>query len=55
VTIAKRPSYQVRDARKCAADLPDEASVKFMRQIGTTGNFRMARMRPPRAIAAEKS
>jgi len=27
VTIAKRPSWQGRDGRKCAADLPDEASV----------------------------
>jgi hypothetical protein len=46
VTIAKRPSYRVRDAREHRCDLPDGA-----RGICTTGNLRMAGLRAPLSVA----
>jgi hypothetical protein len=51
VTIAKRPSYRVRDGADHASDLGSASSLflknrtSLPRQTGTTGNLRMTRTR----------
>jgi hypothetical protein len=61
VTIAKRPSYRARDGADDASGLGRSTShfpkigIDLLRQIGTTGNLSMARMRDLPVEAGQES